>query len=96
MHDAIADIYVFGYPDEYSGEELCAWIKLKDGVKDVTANDILEYCKDKIAVFKIPKYIKFVDSFPINSTGKAQKSEMRTQMIHDLHNMPVDNLWKIN
>ncbi|CAF0718136.1 unnamed protein product [Brachionus calyciflorus] len=96
MHDAIANIYAFGYPDEYSGEELCAWIKLKEGVKDVTANDILEYCKDKIAVFKIPKYVKFVDEFPINATGKAQKSEMRTQMLHDLHNMPVDNLWKIN
>lgn len=96
MHDSIANVFVFGYPDEYTGEEMCAWIKLKDGVENVGANDILEYCKNKIAVFKIPKYLKFVNEFPINSTGKVQKSEMRTQMLHDLHNLPIENLWKIN
>lgn len=96
MHDSIANVYVFGYPDEITGEELCAWIKLKDDTENVSANDILEYCKDKIAVFKIPKYVKFVKNFPINVTGKVQKSEMRTHMLHDLHNMPIDNLWKIN
>lgn len=96
-NDAICNVQVFGYPDERNGEEVAAWIKLKVDAKPITGKEILDFCKDKIAYFKIPKYIKFVDSFPINMTGKVQKTEMTTQLLHDLSNStPVKNLFKLH
>jgi len=75
-HPKIEDNYVFGIPDEKYGEEIATWIKLK-GDATVTVEEIREFCKSKIAHQKWPRYIKFVDEFPMTVTGKVQKFEMR-------------------
>lgn len=82
-HPNVLDCYVIGVPDKRFGEELCVWVKLKPGC-ELTEASLKEFCKDKIAYFKIPKYIKFVDSFPINATGKVQKFKMVEQMKQEL------------
>ncbi len=82
-HPKISDIQVIGVPDAKYGEEICAWIKLKPG-EQATAEEIREYCKGKIAHYKIPRYITFVESFPMTVTGKIQKFLMRQQSIKDL------------
>jgi fatty-acyl-CoA synthase len=81
--DKIQDVSVFGIPDEKYGEEICAWIKLKDG-KTATADDIVAFCRDQIAHYKVPRHICFVDEFPMTVTGKIQKFVMRDQMIERL------------
>ncbi|RWR99661.1 fatty acid--CoA ligase-like protein, partial [Leptotrombidium deliense] len=65
-----------GVPDDRVGEELCAWIKLKDPKKALTAEEVRSFCKNKITYFKIPKYILFVDDFPMTNTRKVKKFEM--------------------
>lgn len=95
QHPAIAGVYVFGYPDDKYGEELCAWIRLKEGISDFGAENILEYCVERIAQFKIPKYVKFVKWFPTNAFGKVHKFKMIDQMLIDLNNLPVDNLFRL-
>ena len=70
-------------PDAKYGEELCAWIRLREG-KEATEEEIRAYCRDQIAHFKIPRYVKFVDEFPMTVTGKVQKFLMREQMIEEL------------
>ncbi len=82
-HPKIADVQVFGVPDERFGEELCAWIRLNEGVRAEPA-EITEFCQGQIAHHKIPRYIRFVDSFPMTVTGKIQKFVMREQMVRDL------------
>ena len=82
-HPDIEDVQVIGVPDERFGEQLCAWIKLRDGTS-VTTEQIQEFCKGQIAHFKIPHYVKIVDSFPMTVTGKIQKFVMREQMIEEL------------
>jgi fatty-acyl-CoA synthase len=82
-HPAVSDVQVIGVPDRKYGEELCAWIVLKAN-QSATAEDIRAFCKDKIAHHKIPRYIKFVDSFPMTITGKVQKFVMREQMRTEL------------
>ena len=82
-NEKIVDCYAVGVPDERVGEELCVWIKLKHG-QQMTADEVKEFCKGKIAYFKVPRYVKFVDSFPINATGKVQKFKMQEQMAKDL------------
>jgi fatty-acyl-CoA synthase len=72
-------------PDERVGEEVCLWIKLKPGTQNVTKESIIEFCQGKIAYFKIPKHIKFVDSFPISPNGKVQKFKMVDQMKKELN-----------
>jgi fatty-acyl-CoA synthase len=81
-HPAIRDVQVFGVPDDKFGEEVCAWIQLKDGEEAQDA-DIAAFCKGQIAHFKIPRHIRFVDAFPMTVTGKIQKFEMRKQMDKD-------------
>lgn len=73
------DASCFGYPDPRSGEEVCVWIRLKPNVK-LTQDEVIEFCRGKIAYFKVPKYVKFVDGFPINANGKIQKMKMLEQM----------------
>ena len=83
-HDRIQDVQVFGVPDHKYGEELCAWIVLLDG-DDIGEDDIREFCRGQIAHYKIPRYIRFVDNFPMTVTGKIQKFIMREQMTEELH-----------
>lgn len=82
-HKSIQDVQVFGVPDPKYGEEVCAWIKVKDG-SGLTEEDVVAFCKGQIAHYKIPKYIRFVDSFPMTVTGKIQKFVMRDEMAKEL------------
>ena len=79
-HPAIADVQVFGVPDEKYGEELCAWIIKKTG-QSLTEDEVKAFSKDQIAHFKVPRYIRFVTEMPMTVTGKVQKYIMREQMI---------------
>lgn len=72
----ISDVQVIGVPSEKYGEEVMAWVKLKDNVI-TTEDELREYCKGKIATYKIPRFWKFVDSFPMTISGKIRKIEMR-------------------
>ena len=78
-HPKIAEVAVFGVPDEFYGEEVACWIELHKG-ETATAEEILDFCKDSIAHFKIPRYIRFVETFPMTVTGKLQKFKMREEM----------------
>ncbi|ANQ86228.1 AMP-binding protein [Azoarcus olearius] len=82
-HPQILDVQVVGVPDQKYGEELCAWIILREGA-ELSANDVRAYCQGQIAHYKIPRYIKFVDSFPMTVTGKIQKFQIREQMKREL------------
>ncbi|WP_337245331.1 AMP-binding protein [Luteimonas sp. gir] len=75
-HPAVADVQVFGVPDDRFGEEICAWIRLAEGAI-CTADEIRAFCRGRIAHYKIPRYIDFVDGFPMTITGKVQKYRMR-------------------
>ncbi|ASB88998.1 AMP-binding protein [Bacillus sonorensis] len=78
QHPKILDVQVVGVPDETFGEEVSAWIKLKNG-EHATAEEIREYCKGKIARYKIPRHVVFVDEFPMTASGKVQKFKLREQ-----------------
>ena len=82
-HPKVEEVEVIGVPDPKYGEEVCAWIKLHDG-EQATSEEIREFCQGHIAHFKIPKYIKFVDEFPMTITGKVQKFVMRERMTQEL------------
>ncbi|HTZ34397.1 MAG TPA: AMP-binding protein [Stellaceae bacterium] len=82
-HPKIQDVQVIGVPDPRFGEELCAWVKLRDGER-ATAEEVQEFCRGQIAHYKIPRYIKFVDAFPMTVTGKIQKFLMREETIREL------------
>jgi fatty-acyl-CoA synthase len=82
-HPKISDVQVFGVPDIRFVEELCAWIKLVDG-ETADEDEIRYFCQGQIAHYKIPRYIRFVDEFPMTVTGKVQKFIMRDVMIKDL------------
>jgi len=79
----ISDVQVIGVPDTKYGEQVVAWVRL-DGNSTTTADDIHKFCEGKIAAFKIPKYIKIVDAFPMTVTGKIQKFKMREVTIREL------------
>ncbi|MEM6681242.1 MAG: AMP-binding protein [Pseudomonadota bacterium] len=85
-HASIQDAQVFGVPSKRFGEEVCAWILLGSDAKAqaVTDSDIRDFCRGMIAHYKVPKYIKFVDEFPMTVTGKVQKFAMRDQMVNEL------------
>ncbi len=82
-HPAVSDVQVVGVPDSKYGEELCAWIILKSG-QSATADEIRAFCKGSIAHYKVPRYVKFVDAFPMTITGKIQKFVMRDTMRREL------------
>jgi fatty-acyl-CoA synthase len=82
-HEAVADVQVVGVPDARYGEELCAWIRLRAGEK-VSEEEIREFCRGRLAHFKVPRYVLFVDEFPMTVTGKIQKFKMREQSIRVL------------
>lgn len=82
-HPAIQDVQVFGVPDNRMGEEVCAWILLRDG-EQTQEDDIRAFCKGQIAHYKVPRYIRFVSEYPMTVTGKIQKFEMRNAMRDEL------------
>ena len=82
-HPAIADVQVFGVPDEKFGEELCAWVKLR-AEAELSAEDLRAFCRDQIAHYKIPRHVRFVAEFPMTVTGKMQKFLMREAMEKEL------------
>lgn len=82
-HPEVQDVQVFGVPDRKYGEELCAWIRLKQGAT-ITEDEIRDFCSRHIAHYKVPRYIRLVDAFPTTVTGKVQKFLMRKAMAEEL------------
>lgn len=82
-HPDVVDAQVIGVPDVKFGEEIMAWVVLREG-SQLTAEELTDYCKGKIAHFKVPRYIRFVGEFPMTVTGKVQKFRMRELAIDDL------------
>jgi fatty-acyl-CoA synthase len=78
-HPDIEDVQVIGVPDEKYGEELCAWIKLRDGAEPLDVEQVREFCTGKLAHYKIPRYVMLVDDFPMTVTGKIRKIQMREE-----------------
>src|SRR4029077_2485239 len=79
----ISDVQVVGVPSERYGEEVMAWVKLRDGAK-ISQEELSERCRGRMAGFKIPRYWKIVDAFPMTVTGKIQKFRMRELAIAEL------------
>src|SRR5271170_1990169 len=75
-HPAVAEAQAFGVPDHRYGEELCVWIRRRDGW-DLGEDEVIAFCRASIAHYKVPRHVRFVDSFPMTVTGKAQKFLMR-------------------
>jgi fatty-acyl-CoA synthase len=82
-HPKIQDAMVIGVPDEKFGEEVCVWVQLKGG-ESLSEEEIRAFCKRNIAYFKVPRYIRLVDGFPMTVTGKVQKFRMREAMLEEL------------
>jgi fatty-acyl-CoA synthase len=83
-HPDIVDAQVIGVPDEKYGEELMAWVRLREGAPPLTAAALREFCTGKLAHYKIPRYVHVVDEFPMTVTGKVRKVEMRERAIEIL------------
>jgi fatty-acyl-CoA synthase len=82
-HPKIADVQVIGVPDVKYGEEVMAWVRLRDG-ESLTVEEVQAFCRGKIAHHKIPRYVKFVAAFPMTVTGKIQKFVMREESVKEL------------
>jgi len=82
-HEKVSDVQVIGVPDQKYGEEICAWIRLHDGVT-ATEEEFRDFCRGQIATFKIPRYIRFTSEFPMTVTGKVQKFKMREITVAEL------------
>ena len=83
-HPKVRDVQIVGLPDARYGEELCAWIILKPG-ETTNEEEIKMFCDGQIARFKVPRYIRFVDAFPMTVTGKVQKFLIREAMVKELN-----------
>ncbi|RLQ95564.1 AMP-binding protein [Falsibacillus albus] len=79
-HPKVLDVQVVGIPDEVFGEEVMAWVILKDG-QNASPEELRDYCKGKISRHKIPKYIEFTDSYPMTASGKIQKFRLREEAV---------------
>jgi fatty-acyl-CoA synthase len=82
-HEKVSEVQVIGVPDEKYGEEVCAWIRLRDGTT-ATAEELRDFCRGQIATYKIPRYVRFTTEFPMTVTGKVQKFRMREISIAEL------------
>jgi fatty-acyl-CoA synthase len=82
-HPAIAEVQVFGVPDEKMGEEVCAWVQLHPQ-QSLTEEQLKDFCKGQITHFKTPRYVRFVETYPMTVTGKIQKFVMRDMMHEEL------------
>jgi fatty-acyl-CoA synthase len=82
-HPDVVDVQVIGVPDSRYGEEIMAWVKLKDGAT-INEEAVRAFCRGRVAHFKVPRYVKFVDDFPMTVTGKVQKFKMREQAMAEL------------
>ncbi|MBV9897740.1 MAG: AMP-binding protein, partial [Chloroflexi bacterium] len=82
-HPAVSDVQVIGVPDLRYGEEVMAWVRIRDGAS-TTAAELEAFCRGRIATYKIPRYWKFVEEFPMTVTGKVQKFRMREMAIAEL------------
>jgi fatty-acyl-CoA synthase len=82
-HPDIEDVQVVGVPDAKYGEELCAWVKLRPG-SSLTGEEVREFCTGKIAHYKVPRYVRVTEEFPMTVTGKVQKFKMRDTSISEL------------
>ncbi len=80
-HPDILDVQVVGVPDVKYGEELMAWIRLRPGAPELTAEALREYCAGRIAHYKVPRYVHLVEEFPMTVTGKVRKVEMRERAV---------------
>jgi fatty-acyl-CoA synthase len=82
-HPKIADVQVFGVADPKYGEEVCAWVRLREG-ESMTEEEVRGFCRDRIAHYKVPRHVRFVEAFPMTVTGKMQKYLMREAMEREL------------
>jgi fatty-acyl-CoA synthase len=82
-HPSVASAQVIGVPDERMGEELMAWVVLREGAT-TTEEDLRAFCRSQVAHFKVPRYVRFVTDFPMTVTGKVQKFKMREMAIEEL------------
>ena len=82
-HPAVEDVQVIGVPDAKYGEQVMAWVRLREGA-EVTEEEIKDFCRGRIAHFKVPHYVKFVEDFPMTVTGKVRKVEMREVSVAEL------------
>ncbi|MDQ6670330.1 MAG: AMP-binding protein, partial [Chloroflexota bacterium] len=82
-HPGVSDVQVIGVPSQRYGEEVMAWVKPREG-EHLTGDELVGFCRGKIATYKIPRYWKFVDGFPMTVTGKIQKFKMRETAVSEL------------
>jgi fatty-acyl-CoA synthase len=87
-HPAVADVQVIGVPDERYGEEICAWVRLRDNAT-LTIEELRDFCQGRIAHYKVPRYLRIADDFPMTVTGKVRKVEMREISGDELGLKPV-------
>jgi fatty-acyl-CoA synthase len=83
-HPDVLDAQVIGIPDEKYGEELCAWVRMREGAAQLTAESLRDFAAGRLAHYKIPRYVKVVDEFPMTVTGKVRKVEMRELTVAEL------------
>lgn len=80
-HPDVLDAQVIGVPDARYGEELMAWVRLREGASPLSAEAVREFCTGRLAHYKIPRYVHVVDEFPMTVTGKIRKVEMRARSV---------------
>jgi fatty-acyl-CoA synthase len=83
-HPDVVDAQVVGVPDARYGEELCAWVKMREGAPALTAEAVREFAAGRLAHYKVPRYVLVVDEFPMTVTGKVRKVEMRERSVEVL------------
>ena len=82
-HPSTRNVQAFGIPDEKYGDEVCAWAVLRPG-RSLTEEALREFCRGRIAHYKVPRHVRFVTEMPLTATGKPQKFRMRERMIEEL------------